>query len=101
MTKKPNYREECLKVVKTAKASELLEQRQTYESVVQWQPQYLGQNPYVPHFWNSYIKRERGESEPDHVLFKVTDLDLLLFPELRKKKLIKLRSHNGRVEEIK
>lgn len=101
MKKKPNYREEMLKLSKTAKHSELLEQRLVYESVIQWQPQYKSQNPWVPYFWQLYVKRERGESGPDSVTFKVNDNDLMLFPELRKKKVIRLASANGKVYEVK
>lgn len=96
-----NYREECLKTVAKIKHSEFLEQRLVYEEVVQYHPTYKGQKPYIPYLWNSFMKKERGISEPDHILFKVTDLDLLLFPELRKKKIIKLASSNGKVFEVK
>lgn len=96
-----NYREECLKVMATAKHSELLEQRMVYENVVQWQPQFKGQKPYIPYYWNCFIKDKRGLSNEDNIVFEVNDHDLLLFPELKKKNCVKLKTFNGKVSEVK
>lgn len=94
-----SYREEVIKTIKKIKYSELLEQRMTYEEIVKWQPQFKGQAPHVPYFWNKYMKGEYDDCS-SYITFSINDLDLLLFPELKKRKRVKLMTAHGRVMEV-
>lgn len=89
------------KTLNGLKASESLEKRLVYESIVQWQPQFLHQKPYVPYFYSKFAKRERGDTFEDYIRFVVTATDRLMFPELKTKKQIKLRvSQCGKILEV-
>lgn len=89
------------KTLNGLKASEALEKRLVFESVVQWQPQFKGQRPYIPYYWNKYTKKEAGDVFEEFIRFNVTESDKIMFPELKKKRDIKLMvSQSGKVLEV-
>lgn len=88
------------KTLKAINYSETLEKRLVYESVVQWQPQFLGQRPYIPYYWNKYNK-EGADDSGECITFLVTETDRVMFPELRKKNRVQLKTAYGRILEVK
>lgn len=89
------------KTLNSLKASEALEQRMEYEMIVQWQPQYLNQRPYIPYFYSKFVKKQSGDTFEDHIRFVVNENDRLMFPELKKRKQVKIMvSQSGKVLEV-
>ena len=89
------------KTLRGLKSNEAKEKRAVYDEIISWQPQYLGQKPYVPFYFSKFSKREGGECFEDYIRFNVTDSDRLIFPELNGVREVKLRTGNGRVSEVK
>lgn len=93
----PNYRTEMLKLEATARAEEIKRKQAECRSLTQTS-RFQQQHRYIPYFWDKFVNQGADDCE-DVVTFMVTDTDRMFFPELRKKRSIKLFTACGRVME--
>ena len=72
-----------------------------YEQMVERPGKFEGGNRYVPYFWELSMEGY-GDINSNTISLAVTPEDKQLFPELRKRKVIKLlETNDGFVEEIR
>lgn len=89
------------KTLNGIKASEALEQRLVFEEVVLWDTRYKGERPYIPYYFAKFSKKEACDTFEDHIRFVVTENDKVMFPELKKRKTVKLSvSQSGKILEV-
>jgi len=63
---------------------------------------FEGERAYVPYFWNAFLEGGADQDNGEVLVFRVTAEDKVLFPELRRRRVVKLiEDGNGFVCEVK
>jgi hypothetical protein len=62
---------------------------------------FEGQPAYVPYYWDVYLNGFADNDTGDVLVFRVDEGDKQLFPELKRRRSVKLRqTEQGFVEEV-
>lgn len=62
---------------------------------------FEGEPPYVPYFWDAFLNGLQDSDDGKILVFNVTAEDKAIFPELRRRRAVKLmQSDQGFVMEV-
>jgi hypothetical protein len=76
--------------------------RKDWEEMVRGPGKFEGEAPYVPYFWDLYLNGFADDDDGVVLSFTVDEEDKAIFPELRRRKRVKLyESSNGFVIEVR
>ena len=71
------------------------------EEIVKSPGKFEGESRYVPYYWESYLNGFADGDDGEVLSFKVEPEDKTLFPELRRRKVVKLiETNDGFVTEV-
>lgn len=62
---------------------------------------FTGQARYVPYFWEGYLDCGADKEEGNVIVFYVTSKDISTFPELRRRKVVRITDRDGLIVEIR
>ena len=79
-----------------------MDKAKAYESIVKGPGKFEGEARYVPYFWDAYLDGGADRDDGKVLGFDITADDKKLFPELKKRKTVKLiERDDGFVVEIR
>jgi hypothetical protein len=75
--------------------------REQYEEQVRYPGKFEGEAPYVPYFWEFYLEGGADRDDGRVLGFDVNADDKTLFPELKRRKTVRLiEDDQGFVREV-
>lgn len=75
--------------------------RAKYEEQVRHPGKFEGENPWVPYFWEQYLDGGADDDDGRVLTFRVSADDVRLFPELARRKRVRLMERDdGFVVEV-
>jgi hypothetical protein len=83
-------------------SEELKRKRTEYEDMVRRPGKFEGEARYVPYFWEAFLDGFADSDDGEVIGFRVSEQDKTLFPELKKRKWVRLyEREDGFVVEVR